>query len=122
MSNKALGSYGEGLAREYLVGLGYRVLEENFRHKLGEIDLIVQDGKTVCFVEVKTRVSLEQGQPYEAVTPWKIRKLTQMALFYLKHKFHTLEILSRFDVVSIVRDHENPPQIKHIKNAFDAAY
>ncbi len=122
MSNKTLGAYGETLAKQHLQGLGYRILEENFRNKLGEIDLIAQDGKTVCFVEVKTRLSVDQGQPYEAVTPWKVRKLSQMATFYLKHKYNSLEILSRFDVISIVQDKENRPIINHIKNAFDSAY
>ena len=122
MSNKSLGSYGESLARQYLKDHGYRILEENFRNKLGEIDLIAQDGKTVCFVEVKTRQSLDQGQPYEAVNPWKIRKLSQMATFYLKHKYHSLEILSRFDVISILQEKEGSCKIQHIKNAFDSAY
>ena len=122
MSNKSLGNYGESLAREYLQRRGYRILEENFRNKIGEIDLIAQDGKTICFVEVKTRQSLNQGQPYEAVTPWKIRKLSQMATFYLKHKYHSLEILSRFDVISIVKNTPEPPDIQHIKNAFNSSY
>lgn len=122
MSNKTLGSYGEFLARQYLKAQGYRILEENFRNKLGEIDLIAQDGTTVCFVEVKTRQSLEQGQPYEAVTPRKVRKLSQMAASYLKYKYHSLEVPSRFDVISIVQDKETPPGIKHIKNAFDSTY
>ena len=122
MSNKSLGNYGESLAREYLQGQGYRILEENFRNKIGEIDLIAQDGKTICFVEVKTRQSLYQGQPFEAVTPWKIRKLSQMATFYLKHKYHSLEIPSRFDVISIVQQNLEAPAIKHIKNAFNSSY
>lgn len=121
MSSKALGSYGEFLARKYLKDLGYQILEENFRNKLGEIDLIAQDGKTICFVEVKTRQSLDQGQPYEAVNSWKIRKLSQMAAVYLKYKFHSLEILSRFDVISIVQHKSKAPDIRHIKNAFDSA-
>jgi len=122
MSNKTLGSYGEFLARQYLKAQGYRILEENFRNKLGEIDLIARDGKTICFVEVKTRQSLTQGQPYEAVTLWKIRKLSQMAASYLKYKYHSLEVPSRFDVISIVQDEGTPPEIKHIKNAFDSTY
>ena len=122
MSNKTFGNHGESLAREYLQAQGYRILEQNFRNKLGEIDLVVQDGKTICFVEVKTRQSLNQGQPYEAVTPWKIRKLSQMATFYLKHKYHSLDILSRFDVISIVQNQEGSMDIQHIKNAFDCAY
>ena len=122
MSNKTLGNYGESLAKQYLKAQGYRILEENFRNKLGEIDLIAQDGKTICFVEVKTRQNCIQGQPYEAVTAWKMRKLSQMALSYLKYKFHSLEIPSRFDVISIVQEKEAPPSIKHIKNAFDSVY
>ena len=122
MSNKSLGNYGEFLARQYLKSQGYRILEENFRNKIGEIDLIAQDGKTICFVEVKTRQYLDQGQPYESVTPWKIRKLSQMATSYLKYKYHTLEIPSRFDVISIVQDKTSAPIIRHIKNAFDSTY
>ena len=122
MSNKTIGALGESLARKHLEVLGFRILEENFRTKLGEIDLIAQDGKTICFVEVKTRKNLDQGQPFEAITPWKIRKLSQMATFYLKHKFHTLEIPSRFDVISIVKYKEGQPQIQLIKNAFDSIY
>src|SRR5271170_7721572 len=122
MTNKNLGSYGEFLARKYLQAQGYRILEENFKNKLGEIDLIVQDGQTICFVEVKTRQSLDQGQPYEAVNPWKIRKLSQMATSYLKYKYNSLEILSRFDVISIVQDQKSPPSIQHIKNAFNSTY
>jgi putative endonuclease len=122
MSNKAFGHHGELLAKQYLQERGYRILEENFRNKLGEIDLIAQDGKIICFIEVKTRQSLDQGQPYEAVNSWKIRKLSQMATFYLKYKYHSLEILSRFDVISIVQDKTGSPNIQHIKNAFDSTY
>jgi len=122
MHSKVLGNYGEFLAKQYLQALGYQILEINFRNKLGEIDLIARDGKTVCFVEVKTRDSLDQGEPYEAVNSWKIRKLSRMAASYLKYKFHTLEILSRFDVISIVRHQTSAPDIKHIKNAFDSVY
>jgi len=122
MSNKVLGNYGEFLAKQYLQSQGYQILDVNFRNKIGEIDLIALDGKTVCFVEVKTRDSLDQGQPYEAVNAWKIRKLSQMAVSYLKYKYHSLEILSRFDVISIVRHKAGAPDIKHIKNAFDSAY
>ena len=122
MSNKSLGSYGESLAQDYLKAQGYRLLEKNFRNKLGEIDLIAQDGKTICFVEVKTRQSLDQGQPYEAITPWKIRKLSQMAMCYLKYKYQSIDIPSRFDAISIVQDQVGKAHIQHIKNAFDCVY
>ncbi|MBF0511983.1 MAG: YraN family protein [Candidatus Omnitrophica bacterium] len=120
MANQVLGKYGESLAREYLQKLGFKILEQNFRTRLGEIDLIAKDGQTVCFIEVKMRVSLKQGEPYEAITVSKIRKLSQMAMIYLKFKYHTLEILSRFDVISIVQGENQKPEIQHIKNAFDS--
>jgi len=122
MSNKSLGYYGEALARDYLKTLGYKILDVNFRNKLGEIDLVAQDGKTICFVEVKTRHSLEQGQPFEAINSWKIRKLSQMAMFYLKHRFNSVDIPSRFDVISIISKKDCPAGIQHIKNAFDSTY
>lgn len=122
MSNKTIGKQGEVLARQYLRSQGYQILEENFRTKIGEIDLIAQKGETICFVEVKTRQSCFQGHPYEAVDPWKIRKLSQMAVSYLKYKYGTIEIQSRFDVISIVQHKEGPARIQHIKNAFDSVY
>jgi putative endonuclease len=120
MPNKTLGNLGETLARQYLQAQGYQILEQNFKNKLGEIDLIAKDGKTVCFVEVKTRQSLNQGQPYEAVHTWKIRKLSQLATSYLKYKFNSVDILSRFDVISIVLNKGSSPTIQYIKNAFDS--
>ena len=122
VSNKILGAQGERLAQQYLQAQGYKILEVNFRNKLGEIDLVAQHDKTICFIEVKTRQSLIQGQPYEAVNSWKMRKLSQMAMAYLKYKFRSLDIMSRFDVISILQPKEGPPEIQHIKNAFDATY
>jgi putative endonuclease len=122
MSNKTLGKFGEDLAREYLQARGYQILEGNFRNKIGEIDLIALDGQTVCFVEVKARQSLVQGWPYEAVNPRKIRKLSQLAMAYLKYKYHSVEIPSRFDVISILQDKTGTCDIQYFKNAFDSAY
>jgi putative endonuclease len=122
MSNKTLGHYGEVLAKRYLKAQGYQILEENFQSKIGEIDLIAKDGQTICFVEVKTRQSLDQGQPYEAIHAWKIRKLSQVALLYLKYTYNSLDVPSRFDVVSIIQGTDRPVTIQHIKNAFDSVY
>ena len=64
MSNITLGRVGEDAACQYLERLGYKVIEQNFRCKLGEIDLIVSDKKVLVFVEVKTRLSTQCGQPF----------------------------------------------------------
>ena len=122
MSTQSLGSYGEERALRYLQEKDYKILEKNFRNKLGEIDLIARDGPTICFIEVKTRKSLHYGAPYEAVSPFKCRKMVQLALSYLKYRFHTVDILSRFDVISIYQPCQGEPIIEHIVNAFDLTY
>jgi len=80
----SLGKRGEQLAREFLSGKGYRVLENNYRCKLGEIDIIAEKGGRIYFAEVKTRRSERYGQPIEAVTTWKQKKLSQLAAWYCK--------------------------------------
>ncbi len=122
MSTQLLGSYGEEYACRYLQDKGYKILEKNFRNRMGEIDLIAQDGQTTCFVEVKTRKSLHCGQPHESVHSGKQRKIAQMALSYLKYRYRTVEVLSRFDVISIYYPADGAPKVEHIVNAFDLTY
>ena len=122
MNNKILGQLGEDITSKYLQERGYKILERNFRNKLGEIDLIAQDGKMICFIEVKTRKSLTYGAPFEAVHSTKQVKMVRMALSYLKYKFRTIDVLSRFDVISIYQAPQGSPIVEHIINAFDLTY
>jgi len=115
---KILGKYGEELAVDYLKRQGYRILERNFRNRLGEIDIIAKDHDTICFVEVKTRVDVEFGSPLEAISKRKQFKLAQLALSYLKFK-HSLDAKARFDVVTITEEEEGDSHIELLKNAFD---
>ena len=68
----------------YLRRLGYKIVARRERGRLGELDLVAVDGRTVVFVEVKTRRSHDAGHPAEAVDPEKQRRLTRLALAYLK--------------------------------------
>ncbi|MBZ4643608.1 MAG: putative endonuclease [Deferribacteres bacterium] len=105
------GRKGEDLALEYLEKNGFVIIEKNFRSRFGEIDLIVKDGQTIVFVEVKYRLSENYGSPKEAVTNEKIKKIIRTAQYFItKNNFNSLY---RFDVVSIYKD-----KIEHIKNAF----
>lgn len=122
MSNQSLGQLGELSAIEYLKNKGYKLLEQNFRNKLGEIDLIAQEGKVIVFLEVKTRKSTQFGAPFEAVHWAKQKKMVRLAFSYLKYKFGSLDILCRFDVVSIYVDSSNKITLQHIQNAFDLTY
>jgi putative endonuclease len=94
-----------------------RVLYRGYRTKLGEIDLIARESETLVFVEVKSR---RRGVPAEAVTREKQRRITMAALHFLR-RYNLLEVRSRFDVVAIVwPDDRRPPEIEHIRNAFEA--
>ena len=114
------GEEGESIAARYLIKRGYRILERNYRTKLGEIDIIAKDKDTIVFVEVKSRRSWQFGNPKGAVTPQKQRKISTVALYYLKVNNHS-NAKARFDVVAVTATRDKP-QIEIIKNAFELAY
>lgn len=117
---KTLGQRGEAAAARYLKRLGYRVVARGHRGHLGELDLVAVDGRTVVFVEVKTRQSADHGQPGEAVDRHKQQRLTRLALSFLK-QHGLLEYPARFDIVSITwPDGARRPKIDHIRSAFEA--
>ena len=113
------GKNAEDLAVDFLKQQGYRIIERNFRLRWGEIDIIAQDGDTLCFVEVKGRMTSEQGHPWEAVPFFKQRRLSKLALVYLKKRCGTLERKARFDVVSLLFEDQEKPAIEVMKNAFE---
>ena len=113
-----LGQYGEALAAQYLLKKGYKILQSNFKCKIGEIDLIAQDKEVVVIVEVKTRSDLSYGMPYEAVNYHKQRKLLKIAQAYLLKRYRTVNVMARFDVLSIHKDPAGNEHIEHIINAF----
>jgi len=117
---KPLGQEGEAAAARYLKRQGYRILARGDRAFTGELDLVALDRETVVFVEVKTRRSQESGHPAEAVDPAKQRRLTRLAVTFLK-RHGLLERPARFDVVAVtwIAD-ERRPAIEHLQNAFDA--
>ena len=117
---KTLGARGEEIAVAYLIRQKYRIIETNFRCRCGEVDIIARDGKTLVFVEVKTRRTASYGLPQLAVTPFKQRQISKAALTYLS-KNRLMEENARFDVVSIFLL-DISPTVDHIKNAFDLAY
>jgi len=119
MAVESLGRWGEERAAEFLKAKGYRILETNYKNRIGEIDIIASDGKTLLFVEVKTRRSLAYGQPYESVTRHKQMKIARVAFAYLKHRCGTVDVNARFDVISIIRDESGQARIEYIPHAFD---
>jgi putative endonuclease len=114
------GEKGESIAVKQLKKEGYKILERNYRTKLGEIDIIAKDGEVITFIEVKARKSEKYGTPRHAVTPAKQKKISMVALSYLKEK-KQFDKKARFDVVTINLKSSNSA-VSIIKNAFDLAF
>ena len=114
------GRKSERLAAEYLKLKGYRIIETNYRSKVGEIDIVAMEKGTLVFVEVKARGSRRFGNPKGAVTPAKQRKISMAALDYLKRSGQA-GTRARFDVVAIDTT-AGKTDIEVVKNAFLLAY
>lgn len=116
MNNKDKGNLGESLATQYLIDLGYKIIERNWRYsRLGEIDIIALDKNTLVFVEVKARKSLAFGHPFEAINPQKVEQVQSIARAYMaqaKEKYKNC----RLDGISVILS--NPPKIEHLKNIY----
>ena len=113
------GAWGEAVAAAYLRKKGYRIVQQNFSTRFGEIDLIVQDARYIVFVEVKTPKSDRFGAAREAVDLHKQRRLIATAEQWLQRNPTNLQ--PRFDVVEIYGEEDLPVRsIEHIENAFDA--
>ena len=91
-------------------------MERNYRSRYGELDLIVRQGTTLVFVEVKLRRGTSFGEPVEAVTPRKQAKIRSLAERYLLDRDPAFETV-RFDVVGILVG-KGAARVRHIKDAF----
>ena len=119
MSTKQDGDWGEALVEKYLSERGCRIMEREWRCRLGEIDLIAEKDGMLIFVEVKLRTNLQYGMPREYVTAKKQEKLRAAALLYLS--MHGLDAPARFDVAEVYTDAHHSARstrIEYIENAF----
>lgn len=108
------GELGENIACVYLKQEGYRIIEKNFRTRFGEIDIIAENKKTICFIEVKARSGTGYGLPEEFVDNRKQEKLVKTALGYITSRnINSTDM--RFDIVSVDLGKES---CRIIQNAF----
>lgn len=115
---QSLGKTGEELACGELERRGYEIVARRYRTRFGEIDIVARSNQTTVFVEVKTRAGDDFGGGAAAVTPWKQRRVAQMAVDYLsRHKLHDRPC--RFDVVTVDMK-DSGPEIVVYEHAFDA--
>jgi putative endonuclease len=98
-----------------------RIVETRSRSRYGEVDIVAVDGRTIVFVEVKTRRSQSHGRPADAVDQVRRQRLTRAALAYLK-AHGLLEYAARFDVVEVIwpAGQRRPSVVRHYRNAFEA--
>ena len=108
---KLLGRQGEELTVKYLTKQGYKILERNFKTPFGEADIIAFKDGTYCFVEVKTRESVEYGLPSEAVDYKKRERYRKIAWYYCDMLRE--EVNCRFDIASIIGD-----KLEYFENAY----
>ena len=115
--SRSVGTWGEAQVANYLRKNRYRLGAHSYHCRFGEIDLIAMDGKTLCFVEVKTRSNLSMGLPREYVNAAKQERIRKTALFYLSEK--ELDCPIRFDVAEVYQSGSGAlERIEYIKNAF----
>ncbi|MDP9433689.1 MAG: YraN family protein [Actinomycetota bacterium] len=113
-----LGRYGEEVAVAHLQAAGLEVLDRNWRCREGEIDVVARAGAVLVFVEVKTRSGSGFGEPAEAVTLTKARRLRVLACRWLAERRPPGATDLRFDVVSVLRRRGHAPQVVHLQAAF----
>lgn len=118
VDHRTLGIEGEAAALRLLRRRGYRVLEQNFRCAIGEIDLIAEQAGTVVFIEVKARAQRQFGAPFDAISPHKQRRLARLATWYLVRR-RWLDRPCRFDAVSVMVDLDGRVEsIEVLRDAF----
>ena len=116
----AMGDRGENLAARHLQSRGYKIIARNFRCELGEVDIVARDGRTLVFVEVKTR-AYDDPAPEDQVNPAKMHQLTKAAKVFLS-RYGTPQPPARFDVVAVLWPNGREPIIRHTPHAFEATF
>ena len=115
-SRVQVGREGEDFAAQYLLKMGWELIERNFRTREGEIDIIAREDNTLVFVEVKSNRQQRFGPPELRVDERKQRQIARTAEQYLYSR-QIVDMDCRFDVITVDLA-QQPPQIKHIENAF----
>ena len=110
---KKVGNQAEDQALHYLKNQGMQLIKRNFATKAGEVDLIMQDGESLVFIEVRYRKNTDFGGAAASITPKKQQRIIKAALAY--QQYHAPQSSMRFDVVAIEGDNR---ELNHIINAF----
>ncbi|MBC8033860.1 MAG: YraN family protein [Chitinophagaceae bacterium] len=115
-SHNDLGKFGEGLAKDYVLGKGFSLLHRNWVHASCEIDLIASKAGVLHFIEVKTRRSTTFGFPEESVDIKKFRNIQKAASKFLY--LHPEWKLIQFDILSILLVNDRAPEYFYIEDVY----
>jgi putative endonuclease len=119
---RKLGNAGEQLAVTYLQNQGYGIIAQNWRCKLGEIDIIATDDTTLVFVEVRTRQTVVVGLAEESINRSKQQRLAALAEAYIQQRINDQQPWEgpwRIDVVTLQLDHNQHAYIRHLQHAVE---
>lgn len=114
LNKRNIGKTKEELAAAFLQSKGVKVITKNYQCRHAEIDIIALDKDILIFVEVKYRSNTKHGNPYEAVSPLKQKKISTAALYFLMNNRSYLNLQKRFDIISILGN-----KLNWIKAAFE---
>lgn len=110
-----LGKKGEQLAVDFLIKNGYVIMARNYRFDKAEVDIIAQIENILAVVEVKTRSTIDFGNPQDFVKPKQIQRLVKAVDEYVN--VNGLDVEVRFDIIAIVKEGKKHT-IEHLENAF----
>lgn len=114
---KILGNTGEKAATDFLIKNKLKIIEKNFKNRIGEIDIIAKDKEYLVFVEVKTRTGTGYGLPCQAVDARKQKVIGKVASMYLANN-NLSNQCCRFDIIEVYSNCSKIEKITHIKDAF----
>jgi putative endonuclease len=117
---QSLGRHWESRAAVYLHEQGVRMIAQGYRCRLGEIDLIGDDGSDLVFIEVRARRQDSRGSAVETVGPAKQRRIVRATRHYLMRNPRAQSRRIRFDVIAFDGIDTTDPRITWIRNAFEA--
>ncbi len=107
ISNKFFGKLGEKIANNYLIKSGYNIIENNFKCNFGEIDIIALKNNCIHFIEVKSRRNLNFGEPIEAINYKKLKKIKNIAFYYIFKNKKYSDFIIVFNAITIIKTKKN---------------
>lgn len=116
LDRKELGARGERAALRFLRRAGMRLRTRNWRSRSGEVDLVMQEGETIVFVEVRSRSADVPEHPMEMLGARKQSRMVRVAEEYL-YRYKLLDGPWRIDCVFVTFDGRGTPQLEHVRNA-----